>query len=56
MRDLCESAKRGKVCCDDICRGCDITLCGFDKEEYEMMMRDIVGDPDDEYPDYEPPE
>jgi|SRR5712664_708853 len=42
-RDLCEAAKKGKLCCDDLCHGNpDDTLCGFDKsfcdeitEEYE---------------------
>jgi hypothetical protein len=38
--DLCESAKQGKVCIDDICRGCDVTLCGFDKEAYEELLRE----------------
>ena len=38
MRDLCESAKKGKVCCDDLCHGMDVTLCGFDKEAYDEMV------------------
>lgn len=46
-RDLCESAKKGYCCIDDICRGSDVTLCGFDKEEYEEMTRDW-SDTDDE--------
>jgi hypothetical protein len=27
--ELCESAKRGECCIDDICHGSDVTLCGF---------------------------
>lgn len=42
--ELCDSAKRGKVCPDDICRGCDITLCGFDKEAYAEIMRTFYDD------------
>ena len=38
LRDLCESAKRGKVCIDDLCHGADITLCGFDKEMYDELV------------------
>jgi hypothetical protein len=34
---LCESAKKGRVCIDDLCRGADVTLCGFDVYEYERM-------------------
>lgn len=55
MRDLCESAKKGKVCIDSICRGNpDFTLCGFDQSEYEEMTRDyeddsyVPGDYDDD--------
>lgn len=44
-RELCESAKKGRVCIDDICRGCDVTLCGFDKEFYE---REIMHDRDED--------
>ena len=46
--ELCDSAKRGKCCIDDICRGSDVTLCGFDKEFYESeIMRDAdCGDPE----------
>lgn len=47
-RDLCDSAKRGKVCCDDLCRGNpDNTLCGFDQSEYDEMTREYFSDPDD---------
>lgn len=45
MRDLCESAKRWKVCIDDLCRGADVTLCGFSLDEYEEMVRE-EGDDD----------
>lgn len=47
-RELCDSAKRGFVCIDDICRGCDVTLCGFDKEEYEEESRIWHSEDDDE--------
>ena len=46
-RDLCDSAKRGKVCIDDLCRSNpDNTLCGYDQSLYEEVTRD--------YNDYEP--
>lgn len=45
---LCESAKKGRVCVDDVCRASDITLCGFDKYAYEEIMRDWL-DEDDDY-------
>lgn len=40
MRELCDSAKKGHVCPDSLCRGADVTLCGFDKELYEDITRD----------------
>jgi hypothetical protein len=50
MRDLCESAKQGKVCIDDLCRSNpDNTLCGFDKSGYDELTRDY----EDEYRDYD---
>ncbi len=48
MRDLCDSAKRGFVCIDDICRGCDVTLCGFDKEAYDEMSREFFDEDPEE--------
>jgi hypothetical protein len=36
--ELCESAKRGKVCIDDLCHGADVTLCGFDRHFYETEI------------------
>jgi len=36
-RDLCESAKQGKLCIDDLCHSGGETLCGFDAAEYEEM-------------------
>lgn len=37
-RDLCDSAKRGKVCIDSLCKSNpDNTLCGFDQSEYDEM-------------------
>jgi len=45
--ELCDSAKKGKVCIDDLCRGADVTLCGFDKEFYESCIaEDAYGDED----------
>lgn len=41
MRELCESAKRGKVCIDSLCRGNpDNTLCGFDQSMYDELVRE----------------
>ena len=39
-RDLCESAKRGKLCCDDLCHTGGETLCGFDLFDYQDMLDD----------------
>ena len=39
-RDLCESAKKGNLCIDDLCHGGGETLCGFDAAEYEEMLSD----------------
>lgn len=44
-RDLCESAKKGKLCCDDLCHGSpDDTLCGFDRSLYEEITSDFEED------------
>lgn len=48
--DLCESAKKGFVCPDDVCRGADVTLCGFDKDWYDSCF-DGGPDYDGEYED-----
>lgn len=48
--ELCESAKRGSVCPDDVCRACEITLCGFNKELYDEVTRDMD---DQEPPDWD---
>jgi hypothetical protein len=49
MRDLCDSAKRGQICIDDLCRNNpDNTLCGFDQSEYEQLTRDYDDDPGDD--------
>lgn len=37
-RDLCDSAKKGRACIDDLCRHNDPTLCGFSPSEYEDIM------------------
>ena len=48
MRDLCESAKRGHLCLDDLCHSNpDNTLCGFDKSFYEEIAREYEPDNDD---------
>ena len=49
MRDLCESAKQGHLCPDDLCHGNpDNTLCGFSRELYDEITRDMDdSDPDD---------
>ena len=55
MSDLCESAKRSKVCIDDLCRsarGGGETLCGFDPEFYAEITRE---DEDDFFYDDEAP-
>lgn len=44
MRDLCESARRGKPCCDDLCHSGNETLCGFDPYFYEMIKREYGGE------------
>lgn len=56
MRVLCDSAKRGKPCIDDLCRNNpDNTLCGFDQSEYDQMTRDYDDDNLD-YLEYDPEE
>lgn len=37
---LCESAKKGHACIDDLCRGASVTLCGFDQDDYDAMTSD----------------
>ena len=39
-RDLCESAKRGQLCIDDLCHGGGETLCGFDLQDYQDMLEE----------------
>jgi hypothetical protein len=36
-RELCESAKRGHLCIDDLCHTGGETLCGFNQIEYDEM-------------------
>jgi hypothetical protein len=38
-RDLCESAKKGMLCIDDLCRTGE-TLCGFDLQEYQDLLEE----------------
>lgn len=47
--NLCESAKKGHICPDDLCHGSDVTLCGLDKEMLEEVNR-ACGEYDE--PDY----
>jgi hypothetical protein len=37
-RPLCDSAKRGQLCIDDLCHTGGETLCGFDLQDYEDMV------------------
>lgn len=37
-RDLCDAAKRGKLCIDDLCHNGGETLCGFDPDLYADML------------------
>jgi hypothetical protein len=43
-RDLCASAKQGKLCIDDLCHMGGETLCGFDLDDYH----DMCGDDEDD--------
>jgi len=36
--DLCESAKQGRLCIDDLCHNGGETLCGFDLFDYQDML------------------
>lgn len=51
--ELCESAKKGFCCPDDLCRGADVTLCGFDKEFYESEIAQDLDDDWKEWDDWE---
>ncbi len=49
LRDLCEPAKRGHLCCDDLCHGNpDDTLCGFDRSFYEEITEEYEDEQYDE--------
>ena len=48
MRDLCESAKNGRRCGDDLCYGADVTLCGFDLDLYRELDDEETYPTDDE--------
>jgi hypothetical protein len=39
-RDLCAVAKLGRKCVDDLCRGADVTLCGFDQDFYDEIVNE----------------
>jgi hypothetical protein len=45
LGELCEAAKRGRLCIDDLCHSGGMTLCGFALDDY----RDIC---DEWEPDY----
>jgi hypothetical protein len=51
MRDLCESAKKGHPCIDDLCHNAALcggdTLCGFNQSEYDEISREYFADDDD---------
>lgn len=50
-RELCESARKGHICPDDLCRSNpDDTLCGFDQSFYEELVRESE---EPEYGDWE---
>lgn len=41
MKELCESAKKGKPCINDLCRSNpDNTLCGFDQSFYDELVQE----------------
>lgn len=42
--ELCDSAKRGQRCIDDLCHSGGMTLCGLDPD----FLRDIEDEWDDE--------
>ena len=46
---LCESAKRGYPCIDDLCNGVDTTLCGFEPYEYERMQDAQPDEPEEPF-------
>ena len=48
LRDLCESAKKGRRCGDDLCYGADVTLCGFDLDLYREITDEETYPTDDE--------
>ena len=54
-RQLCESAKNGRLCCDDLCHSGGETLCGFDPDFYEEVKREFSDEPpyDDGPEDYD---
>jgi len=39
-RPLCEAAKRGHLCIDDLCHTGGETLCGFCPYDYDDMVDD----------------
>jgi len=47
-RDLCESAKRGHLCIDDLCHTGGETLCGFCQHDYDDVADACTCDIDGE--------
>ena len=47
-KQLCQSAKKGRLCCDDLCHGGGETLCGFDPDFHEELCSEFS---DEEYYD-----
>ena len=37
-RELCDSAKQGRLCCDDLCHTGGETLCGFCLIVYQELL------------------
>lgn len=44
-RELCESAKRGHLCIDDLCHTGGETLCGFCQYEYDEVADEEEREP-----------
>lgn len=46
-RELCEAAKRGHLCIDDLCHTGGETLCGFVQFDYDEMTAEEPKEDDD---------
>ena len=48
--NLCEFAKRGHLCPDDLCHGSpDSTLCGFDLSFYEGLFAESEDEEEEDW-------